>query len=49
MDEAGVVFFTGVALGVVVVFEGVVVDFFAAFSMPLTLAINEESVFEIRK
>jgi len=49
MDEAGVVFFTGVALGVVVVFEGVVVGFFATFSMPLTLAINEQSVFEIRK
>jgi hypothetical protein len=49
MDEAGVVFFTGVALGVVVVLEGVEVGFFATFSMPLTLAINEESVFEIRK
>ena len=44
MDEAGVVFFTGVALGVAVVFEGMVVGFFVIFSMPLTLAINKESV-----
>jgi hypothetical protein len=46
MDEAGVVFFTGVALGVVVVLEGVEVGFFATFSMPLTLAINKESVLQ---
>jgi hypothetical protein len=49
MDEAGVVFFTGVALGVVVVLEGVEVGFFVTFSMPLTLAINKESVLQNEK
>lgn len=49
MDETGVVFFTGVALGVVVVFEGMEVGFFATFSMPLMLAINKESILQNEK